>query len=137
MSHRLQAFALLRDLGVEDCEQLEDLLEEREVPEGSPLFRARDEAEGMVLLLEGEVSLEAPDGQPVGSLADGEVLGAMSLAAIGARECSARAVKPSRVLCMSRESYLRLRLDRPSLALELQESVVRELAASLRVALKP
>jgi hypothetical protein len=51
---------------------------------------------------------------------------------IGKRECCALAETPVRLLTLSRESYLRLRLDLPQVALALQEGILRDLASVVR-----
>ena len=81
--------------------------------------------------LEGAVTIRA-DGQNVSELGPGEVLGALSLVSIGRRECDAVCAAPTRVMSLTRERYLRLREDLPSLALCLQEAVLRSFASLVR-----
>ena len=42
------------------------------------------------------------------------------------------AATPSSLLCLSRESYARLRLDQPALALQLEEAILRSFASLVR-----
>ncbi len=125
---------LLKDLGQEAREQLAEYFEERRLDEGRALFRARDEAEELYLVAEGQVRLEF-SGQAVGMLGPGDVMGAASLVVIGRRECAAIAQTPVRVLTLTRESDLRLRLEQPQAALVLQEGILRDPAKVVRTAL--
>mgnify|MGYP006322727683 CR=1 FL=1 len=66
---------------------------------------------------DGVVSIRS-EGQPIAELGPGEALGALCLVSAGLRMCDAVAATPSSLLCLSRESYARLRLDQPALALQ-------------------
>ena len=88
-------------------------------------------AEELFFVAEGSLSIRS-DGQTVADLGAGEVLGALCLVSIGLHECDAVAVQPTRVLCLSRESYLRLRSDQPALALQLAEAVLRNFSSVVR-----
>ncbi len=134
MKDLLSKVELLKDLGQEAREQLAEYFEERRLDEGRALFRARDEAEELYLVAEGQVRLEF-SGQAVGMLGPGDVMGAASLVVIGRRECAAIAQTTVRVLTLTRESYLRLRLEQPQAALVLQEGILRDLANVVRTAL--
>lgn len=134
MNELLAKIELLKDLGEDLREQLAEHFEERRIDEGRSVFRAHDEAEEMYVVAEGQVRLEH-DGVAVGMLGPGDVLGAASLVVIGRRECSALAQTPVRLLELSRESYLRLRLDLPRAALALQEGIVRNLSDTVRASL--
>ncbi len=134
MKDLLSKVELLKDLGESAREQLAEHFEERRLDEGRALFRAQDEAEELYLVAEGRLRLEF-SGQAVGMLGPGDVLGAASLVVIGRRECAAIAQTAVRVLTLTRESYLRLRLEQPQAALGLQEGILRDLANLVRAAL--
>jgi CRP/FNR family transcriptional regulator len=131
----LGAFALLEEIGEQERLELARYLVERELAAGAELFREGDEADEMLLLSSGRVRLEH-DGQPLGAVGRGEVLGALAIIAVGARECDALVEEPTRVLALSRTSYQRLRSECPSAALRLQEAILRTLAGSVRQLLR-
>ncbi len=134
MKDLLAKVELLKDLGGDAREQLAEHFEERRLDEGRALVRMHDEAEELYLVAEGQLRLEL-SGEPVGTLGPGDVVGAASLVVIGRRECSAIAQTPVRVLTLTRESYLRLRLEQPQVALVLQEGILRDLANVVRASL--
>jgi CRP-like cAMP-binding protein len=135
VSAALDAIELLGAWTQTDRATLHEFLEPRDLEEGRALFRSGEESADLYFLVEGVVRLEVTQGRESGSLGAGEVLGSMSLVGMGDHVCSALAVKPGRVLVLSRESYLRLRTDYPAVALQLQEGIIARLAADLRRAL--
>jgi CRP-like cAMP-binding protein len=68
-------------------------------------------------------------------LGEGAALGALSLVAVGQREVTARAAAPTRLLCLSRSSFLRLLEDAPRAACRLLERVVADVATDVRAEL--
>lgn len=131
MSDPLLAFPVLQDLGKAERRRLEGYLEERRHAKGDVVWSEHDESREALLLLEGSVRIEAQE-RVCGSVGAGEVLGGLSLVAIGPRECSATATEDVRLYALTRESYLRLRTEAPALALLLQECVLRSFAGAVR-----
>lgn len=131
MSKPLADFALLEDLSHNDQLSLRGYLEEREHDDGETVCWERDESSEALMVLEGKLRIVS-GGRSCGSLGSGEVLGALSLTSIGARECSAVAEGPVRLLALTREAYLRMRSDAPQLALGLQEGILRSLSDCVR-----
>ena len=131
MIESLAKFALLREFTEEGREQLCGFLEERVLQPGDEVFCTGEEAEELLLLIDGQVRLEVK-GVSVGRAGPGDVLGGASLVRIGNRECDAIAETPMALLVLSRESYLRLRSDALQLALDLQEAILREFAGVVR-----
>ena len=131
MNEQLDRFSILGELVADDRRELAEFLTTRELDAGSSLFRATEEAEELFFVAEGSLSIRS-DGQTVADLGAGEVLGALCLVSIGLHECDAVAAQPTRVLCLSRENYLRLRSDQPALALQLAEAVLRNFSAVVR-----
>ena len=131
MSDPLAAFKLFDDLGAADREQLEGYLEERTHAAGDPVFSENDESSEALLLLEGSVEVEAEE-RSCGTLRAGEVIGGLSLIAIGSRECSAVALEDVRLYALTREAYLRMRAETPALALLVQEGILRSFAGAVR-----
>jgi len=131
MNELLSKFRLLEELPGESLEELTPYLDEQIVDSGRALYRAREEASALVFVVQGRLRLEQ-DGVVVGGVGAGSSLGGASLALIGRRECDAIADEDTRVLLLSRESYLRLRIDRPDIALVLQEALLRSFASDVR-----
>ena len=131
MTETLDRFALLSELVADDRRALAEFLTPREIDAGSALFRATEEAEDLYLVTQGALAIRV-DGQPIAELGVGEAVGALCLVSVGKRECDAIAAEPTQVLCLSRESYLRLRADLPALALQLQEAVLRSFVSLVR-----
>lgn len=131
----LEAFDILRELSSEDLALLAQFLEERAVEEGASLFWCGEESAELLLLVEGCVQLER-EGEDLGALGSGGVLGCASLVRIGARACDARAAAPARLLALTRESYLRLRAEHPHIALALQEGILSSFAGSVHASIE-
>ena len=131
MNDSLDQCSLLAELVPNDRRALAEFLTERELDAGSTLFRASEEAEELYFVTGGSLSVRA-GGETLGELGPGEVLGALCLVSVGRRECDAVAATATRLLCLSRETYLRLRGDAPALALQLQEAVLRSFASLVR-----
>jgi CRP-like cAMP-binding protein len=134
MTDRLGAFAVLEELGASERGVLGEHLVERETADEGTLFVAGEEASELLFVLEGRVRLER-DGESLGTLGPGELIGGVSLVAIGLRECAAVAEGCVRVLALSREGYLRLRASHPAVALALQEAVLRSFASTVRASI--
>lgn len=127
----LDRFSLLSELVADDRRALAEFLTPREIDAGSSLFRTSEEAEDLFFVTQGSLAIRV-EGQPIADLGAGEVVGALCLVSVGRRECDAVAAEPTQVLCLSRESYLRLRADFPGLALQLQEAVLRNFVSLVR-----
>jgi CRP-like cAMP-binding protein len=135
MSLSLEKFVLFEELGQEDRELLDDFLTVKTVPAGFQIFGCGDESSELLVVSSGDVGLRL-EGREVGRLGPGDVLGGISLVAIGKRECEAIAEGEVEVMLLSRENYLRLRSDYPQIALALQESILRSVAETLRDVLR-
>jgi len=131
MNEQLDRIPLLGEFIADDRRLLAEFLTAREIDAGSTLFRASEEADELFFVTQGSLAIRS-DGQTVAELGAGEVLGALCLVSVGLRECDAVAAEPTRVLGLSRESYLRLRSDQPALALQLEEAVLRSFSSLVR-----
>ncbi len=131
MNEQLGRVQLLTELIEADRRNLAEFLTEKELDPGSTLFRAGEEAEELYFVTRGSLAIKS-DGQMVGELGAGEVLGALCLVHVGLRECDAVALEATQLLCLSRESYLRLRSDHPALALKLEEAILRSFSSLVR-----
>jgi len=131
MNPPLDQFSLLAEIVPDDRRALGEFLVPREIDAGSVLFRTTEEAEELFFVTGGSLAIRS-EGQTVAELGAGEALGALCLVSVGRRECDAVAIEPTSVLCLSRESYLRLRADLPALALQLEEAILRSFASLVR-----
>lgn len=130
MSTDLSEIDLLSELSQAERETLEKFLDGREIDAGMSVFRRGEESGELLWVVSGSVQLELGD-EKLGRVEAGQMLGGMSLVHIGNRTCSAIAEEDCQVLILTRESYLRLRVDFPPIALGVQEAVVKQLAGDL------
>lgn len=128
----LKGFACFADLSDEEREAFAEALNELELEAGEEIFREGDEADGLVLLVQGRLRLERRAEGLSGTLGPGAALGALSLVGVGRREVSAFADVPSRVLWLPRRAFHRVVEDSPRAAFRFVEHVLTELVAMVR-----
>jgi CRP-like cAMP-binding protein len=129
----LKRFPLLAEFSDEDREALFELLEPRSIRKGRSIYRETGEAEGLVMIVEGEVQLSTQRrGAELGIVGAGRVLGAASLLTMGSREATAKAKTECEIMLLARSAYRRLLDDHPRTACRLTEAIARDLAALLR-----
>jgi len=129
MSEAMAKFAVFGDLTDEDRALLADFLEERSFAAGRRLFGKGEQAEEVLFVTDGHVRFEdEPSG---GTFGPGSVLGTFSLSSVRKRATTAEAQDDVKLLALTRESYWRLRVDYPALALSLQEALMSNLADDL------
>jgi len=133
----LKRFALFEELSEEEREVLAEEIEGIELEPGDVLFREREEASGLLLVIEGRVRLESSRAGALGSVGPGTALGAVSLVAVGPREASAVADSACRVLLLRRSAFRRLVEDAPRAACRLAEAIACDAATPLRAGLEP
>ncbi len=131
MSVDLGKFELLQELSEAQHGALADQLEEFQFAAGDFVFCCGEEAAELFLIADGSIRLEIKR-RELGVLRAGESIGAVSLAVVGNRQCDAVALESTSLLALSREGYLRLRADEPTVALALQEGILRSFAGFLR-----
>jgi CRP-like cAMP-binding protein len=130
--YELKRFELLADLAGDELETVEELLEPLHFEAGEQLFREGQEAEGLLLLHDGRLRVESSRWSKLEEIEAGAVVGSLALVGVGAREVTAVAVEPSCALLLSRTAFHRLAEDAPRTAGRILESLVRELAGTLR-----
>ena len=131
MNAVLSKVAVFEELGFAGRETLAEFLEPRTYEPGFLLFQQGTEAAELIVVAEGQVVLRQ-GGNEIARIDAGDCLGGLSLVVIGHRECEAAAEGRVEVLSLTRESYLRLRADYPSVALDLQEGILRHFGEALR-----
>ena len=133
MKDPLAGVPFLDEVGREERLSLLPYLAERTFAPGQRIFQSGDEAQEMLVLLEGQVRVESR-GSELCTLGVGEVIGGVSLALVGHRRCGLVALTAVRALALERTAYLRLRTDAPAVALVLQEALVRSFVRAVGVA---
>jgi CRP-like cAMP-binding protein len=128
----LKRFRLFSELTDAEREAVAELLEPIDLIPGRQCFREGQEAEGLLLVDSGELRLESQRSGALGSAGEGTALGGLSLLVLGPREVTAIAAAPTRVLQLSRSSFLRLSDDYPRAGLRLLQAIVAEFAVAVR-----
>ncbi len=135
MSAALKAFAPFVDLSDVERAEVADLLEERSLSPDETLFAEGDDAESLVLVVDGALAISSARAKEPGQVGAGTVLGGLALFAVGARESSVSAVERTRLLLLRREDFLRLAEDSPRTACRVAMAISAELAVHVRAAL--
>lgn len=128
----LKRFSVLAECSDDDRDTIAQLLEERVLRPGSPLFREGSEAEGLVLVAEGALRLESRRVGKLGTVRAGAAIGGVSLAAVGKREVAAVAEARTTVWVLERTAFRRLAEDAPRAACRIIEGVLAQFAAATR-----
>ncbi len=128
----LARMELLRELSAEEREAVSKELEAAALAEGDVLYHEGDEADGLVLLLEGQLRISSLRSGTAGVVGPGAALGALSLVALGAREATAVADSSCRLLWLRRLAFRRLVEDAPRAACRLLEAATCEFVSSVR-----
>jgi len=131
----LKRFALFADLGEGEREELAALLEERDLSPGETLFEEGDDADALLLVLEGRVELRSRRRSDTLSIGAGEVVGGLALFAVGARAVSAVGGEASALRVLRREDFLRFAEDQPRAAFRIAAALVADVAQHARAAL--
>lgn len=133
---RLKRFAPFAELSEAECEELADLLEERRLAPGETLFAEGDDADALVLVVEGTLELSSRRLPGTWEVPAGGVLGGLSLFAVGARESGAVGGRPrAEVWLLRRGGFLRLVEDNPRAACRIATAIAAEVAGRARHAL--
>jgi CRP-like cAMP-binding protein len=128
----LKAFAPFADLSEAERTELGDLLEERHLSPDETLFVEGDDAEAVVLIVDGALRISSARTPESASFGGGTVLGGFALFTVGTRETTAVAAERSRILQLRREEFLRLAEDSPRTAYRVATALAAELAAQTR-----
>ena len=128
----LKRFPLLAKLSDADRETLCELLEESRIPAKRTLFRESSEADGMFMILSGQIRLTSSRTSESASVGAGQVIGGLSLVVVGPREATAKIEEAVELLFLPRTSFRRLVDDAPRAAARLLESLLIDSAASAR-----
>ncbi len=129
--------ALVR-LDEADARGIVQYLREVAYPPGATVLRAGEQANFMLLLLEGEVAVhpqgDDASGDPVAVLGPGSVLGEMSLFDGSPRSATCIALSTVRAAGLARKGLERLVVEQPAVAARLMAGLAQQMAERLRAA---
>jgi CRP-like cAMP-binding protein len=128
----LKRFTLFADLGEGEREELAALLEGRDLSAGETLFEEGDDADALLLVLDGRLELRSRRRPEPLSVGAGEVLGGLALFAVGCREVSAVGAEPTALRLLRREDFLRFAEDQPRAAFRIAAALVSDVAQHAR-----
>jgi CRP-like cAMP-binding protein len=135
----LATVPLLDGIPEAELAELAQVLRRRDLPAGTVLWHEGDEAEAMLLIVDGRVSvsLRLPGDRAVevASMGPGEVLGEIPLLDGGQRSATARVVEPARLLSLSRADFAALVSRRHPTAFVLKRRIAAVACARLRLQL--
>jgi CRP-like cAMP-binding protein len=131
----LKGFATFAELSEAERQEVAELLEPRELSPGETLFAEGDEADALVLVVNGSLRLASRRAREEATVGGGSQLGGYSLFAVSTRQTSAVGAERARVLLLRRHDFLRLAEDSPRTACRIATALGAELAAQARAAL--
>lgn len=120
----LQNVDLLSAARTEDLAVLASIAEEVLVSEGSSLFEEGQPADGLYVVIQGELVLTR-DGTELSRMKEGAALGAWDLIEGGARVFSSHASRETLLLRVDRQDFDDLLLDYPELGRSILKGLVR------------
>ena len=120
----LQKVDLLSAARTEDLGLLASITEELLYPEGTTIFEEGQPADGLYVIVRGQVTL-MKDGAEVVALEEGEALGAWDLFEAEPRVSSARATTECLLLRVDRDDFYDLLLDYPEMGQSILKALVR------------
>jgi CRP-like cAMP-binding protein len=132
----LATVPLLDGIPEAELEELAGVLRRRDLPAGGVLWREGDEAEAMLLIVDGRVSvsmrLPGDRAVEVTSLGPGEVIGEIPLLDGGQHSATTRVTEPASLLSLSRADFTALVLRRHPTAFVLKRRIAGVACARLR-----
>ncbi|HEY5839794.1 MAG TPA: DUF1003 domain-containing protein [Pyrinomonadaceae bacterium] len=127
----IRSVTLFASLPDQEAEELVTLLQSRQVPEGTLLFRAGEQGDAMYLIQSGRVRIAVDDseGQQIvlAELAQGDFFGEMSLIDGKQRSADAHVIEDAQLSVLSRDNFLRYINTHPGVALEMLSAVFQRL----------
>lgn len=114
LSNLMQSSALFRPFNKGDRKQLVERFRAREVPKDSTIIREGDRADGLYVVLSGELTVEK-QGQVLARLREGDLFGEMSLLQKSAASASVTTASRASLLRLPREDFDALILSHPQI----------------------
>jgi hypothetical protein len=119
----LKKIQIFSGLQVRELTAISSITEEKEYPEGAVIIQEGDMADGMYLILEGEVSVIQDYGKPsevlLGKIATDDYFGEMSLFDSRPRSTTVRADPPTRVLELGKFEFEEIMKEFPRIAISI------------------
>ena len=135
----LATVPLLEGIPEPELAELSGVLRRRDVPAGEILWRDGDEAAGMLLIVDGQVSvslrLPGDRGVEVAAMGRGEALGEVPLLDGGQHSATARVTEPASLLSLSRADFAALVSRHHPTAFALKRAIARVACGRLRAQL--
>lgn len=132
----LPTVPLLEGMSEVEIGELAQIMRRQELPVGQVLWRKGDEVKGMLLIVDGRISVSVPlPGDrvvEVTSLGAGEVLGEVPLLDGGQHSATASVAEPATLLSLSRADFAGLVSRRHPTAFALKRRIARVACARLR-----
>ncbi len=129
----LQKVDLLSAARTEDLGLLASITEEVLYPEGTTIFEEGQPADGLYVIVRGQVTL-VKDSHEVVALGEGEALGAWDLFEAEPRVTGARATTECLLLRVDRDDFYDLLLDYPEMGQSILKALVRRVRKLARTA---
>ena len=130
----IRSVPLFSSLDDDAASELRTLLRVRDVPSGTPLFRAGDIGDAMYLIESGRVSITVTDEDKkqvvLAELAQGDFFGEMAIIDGKQRSADATVIEDARLSVLSREDFLRFINSNAVVALELLSATFSRLRAT-------
>ena len=130
----IRSVPLFSSLHDKPARELATLLNEREVPASTSLFRAGDKGDSMYLIQSGRIRIAVndQDGKQIvlAELAQGDFFGEMAIIDGKQRSADATVIDDARLSVLSREDFLRFINSHPGVALEMLSAVFQRLRAT-------
>lgn len=117
----LKKIDIFKKLPVNDLAAIASITKKVVYPSGEIIFKERDIAEIMYLIIEGEVSVFKDKTGIVGKLVSGESFGSMALLLDDVRVVSVRAETASQILVIHKQEFKEIVREYPQIALEISK----------------
>lgn len=134
ISASIGELAIFEGLNDEQARRFASAMTLREYEPGDVLFRAGEEAEEFLVLIEGRGKVLLGTGNLVGEVGAGDVVGENALLAQARRTGSVEATEAVVAAVMTRDRLREIRNRRPDIAVVLYRNLARELGRKLREA---
>lgn len=130
----IRSVPLFSSLDDAAARELAILLDDRDIPSGTPLFRAGDRGDSMYLIQSGRVTIAVSDADGkeilLAELAQGDFFGEMAIIDGQQRSADATVIEDAHLSVLSREDFLRFVDGNPVVALEMLSAVFQRLRAT-------
>jgi aspartate ammonia-lyase len=130
----LKSMDLCRALSSAEIDALAAIAQTREVAAGREIFREGEPAEGLFLIVSGEIDIvkQAPGGtRSLARLGPGAILGEISLLTSEARSATGRAIADTKVLHLPMKPFRELHAQGSTAALKMVAAIAEVLARRL------